>query len=114
MLLVFSTHAFFLSACVLETREFFLYPDLVGALRANANQDSLKRDEYRAGDQSDCLNHPGGDFLTGRRRVWRLGYSTMFFLFVAFTVVCLLTVALFLPETKGKTLEEIEAHFEAA
>ena len=46
--------------------------------------------------------------------VGKYGYSTMFFLFVAFTVVYLLTVALFLPETKGKTLEEIEAHFEAA
>jgi len=45
--------------------------------------------------------------------VGRYGYSTMFFLFVAFTVIYLLTVALFLPETKGKTLEEIEAHFEA-
>ena len=46
--------------------------------------------------------------------VGKYGYSTMFFLFVAFTVIYLLTVALFLPETKGKTLEEIEAHFEAA
>jgi MFS transporter, SP family, solute carrier family 2 (myo-inositol transporter), member 13 len=41
------------------------------------------------------------------------GYSFMFFLFSGFTIVYFLTVALFLPETKGKTLEEIEAHFEA-
>jgi MFS transporter, SP family, solute carrier family 2 (myo-inositol transporter), member 13 len=46
--------------------------------------------------------------------VGKYGYSTMFFLFAGFTVVYLLTVSLFLPETKGKTLEEIEKHFEGA
>jgi hypothetical protein len=40
------------------------------------------------------------------------GYSTMFFLFAGFTVIYLVTVTFFLPETKGKTLEEIEKHFE--
>ncbi len=45
--------------------------------------------------------------------VSRYGYSSMFFLFAGFTLVYLLTAALFLPETKGKTLEEIEAYFEA-
>jgi MFS transporter, SP family, solute carrier family 2 (myo-inositol transporter), member 13 len=40
------------------------------------------------------------------------GYSTMFFLFAGFTVIYFITAAFFLPETKGKTLEEIEAHFE--
>jgi len=40
------------------------------------------------------------------------GYSSMFFLFAGFTVVYFTTAAFFLPETKGKTLEEIEAHFE--
>ena len=40
------------------------------------------------------------------------GYSSIFFLFASFTVVYFLTAALFLPETKGKTLEEIEAYFE--
>jgi len=39
------------------------------------------------------------------------GYSSMFFLFAGFTVVYFLVTAFFLPETKGKTLEEIEAHF---
>jgi MFS family permease len=39
------------------------------------------------------------------------GYSSMFFLFAGFTVVYFLVAAFFLPETKGKTLEEIEAHF---
>ncbi len=41
------------------------------------------------------------------------GYSTMFFLFASFTVVYFITAVFFLPETRGKTLEEIEAHFEA-
>ena len=40
------------------------------------------------------------------------GYSSMFFLFASFTVVYFLVAALFMPETKGKTLEEIEAYFE--
>ena len=42
------------------------------------------------------------------------GYSSMFFLFVGFTVVYFLVAAFLLPETKGKTLEEIEAHFEGS
>jgi len=46
--------------------------------------------------------------------VGRYGYSTMFFGFAACTVVYFVTAAFFLPETKGKTLEEIEAHFEGA
>ncbi len=40
------------------------------------------------------------------------GYSSMFFLFAGFTVVYFLVAVLLLPETKGKTLEEIEAYFE--
>lgn len=40
------------------------------------------------------------------------GYSTVFFLFAGFTVLYLFTVTFFLPETKGKTLEEIEDHFD--
>jgi MFS family permease len=39
------------------------------------------------------------------------GYSYMFFVFVGFAVVYFLTAAFLLPETKGKTLEEIEEHF---
>jgi MFS family permease len=42
------------------------------------------------------------------------GYSSMFFLFAGFTVVYFLVAVFLLPETKGKTLEEIEAHFEKA
>ena len=44
--------------------------------------------------------------------VGKYGYSTMFFLFAGCTVVYFITAAFFLPETKGKTLEEIEAYFE--
>jgi MFS family permease len=44
--------------------------------------------------------------------VGKYGYSTMFFAFAACTVIYFITAAVFLPETKGKTLEEIEAHFE--
>ena len=44
--------------------------------------------------------------------VSKYGYSTMFFLFAGFTVIYLITAVFFLPETKGKTLEEIERHFE--
>ena len=44
--------------------------------------------------------------------VGKYGYSTMFFGFAAFTVIYLITAAVFLPETKGKTLEEIESYFE--
>jgi hypothetical protein len=46
--------------------------------------------------------------------VGKYGYSTMFFGFAAFTVIYFVTATWFLPETKGKTLEEIEAHFEGA
>jgi MFS family permease len=44
--------------------------------------------------------------------VSKYGYSSMFFLFACFTVVYFITITFFLPETKGKTLEEIESHFE--
>jgi MFS family permease len=45
--------------------------------------------------------------------VSKYGYSSIFFLFSGFTVVYFLVAAFLLPETKGKTLEEIEAHFAA-
>ncbi len=44
--------------------------------------------------------------------VGNYGYSAMFAFWAACTVVYFITAAFFLPETKGKTLEEIEAHFE--
>ncbi len=44
--------------------------------------------------------------------VSKYGYSSMFFLFAGFTVLYFIVVTFFLPETKGKTLEEIERYFE--
>jgi MFS transporter, SP family, solute carrier family 2 (myo-inositol transporter), member 13 len=44
--------------------------------------------------------------------VGKHGYATMFFVFAGGTVVYFITAAFFLPETKGKTLEEIEEHFQ--
>jgi MFS transporter, SP family, solute carrier family 2 (myo-inositol transporter), member 13 len=44
--------------------------------------------------------------------VGKYGYSTMFFVFAGCTILYFVTAAFFLPETKGKTLEEIEEHFE--
>ena len=43
--------------------------------------------------------------------VGRYGYSTMFFVFAGFTVIYFVAAFFFLPETKGKTLEEIEESF---
>jgi MFS family permease len=45
--------------------------------------------------------------------VSKYGYSSMFFLFAGFTVIYLTVATFFLPETKGKTLEEIEQYFES-
>jgi xanthine/uracil permease len=44
--------------------------------------------------------------------VGKYGYAAMFFGFAACTIIYFLTATIFLPETKGKTLEEIEEHFE--
>jgi MFS transporter, SP family, solute carrier family 2 (myo-inositol transporter), member 13 len=44
--------------------------------------------------------------------VSKFGYSSMFFLFASFALMYFLVAAFFLPETKGKTLEEIETYFE--
>jgi MFS family permease len=44
--------------------------------------------------------------------VGKYGYAAMFFFWTACTVVYFVTAAFFLPETKGKTLEEIEQLFD--
>jgi MFS transporter, SP family, solute carrier family 2 (myo-inositol transporter), member 13 len=46
--------------------------------------------------------------------VGNFGYSAMFFFWAGCTVIPFVTAAFFLPETKGKTLEEIEEYFETA
>jgi MFS family permease len=46
--------------------------------------------------------------------VSKYGYSTMFFVFAGFTVIYWLTATFFMPETKGKTLEQIEQSFQSA
>jgi MFS transporter, SP family, solute carrier family 2 (myo-inositol transporter), member 13 len=43
--------------------------------------------------------------------VGRYGYAPMFLLFAGCTVLCFVTSSFLLPETKGKTLEEIEKYF---
>ncbi|BBP89807.1 hypothetical protein BsIDN1_34250 [Bacillus safensis] len=41
----------------------------------------------------------------------QLGLSVTFFIFVGFGILSILFVTKFLPETKGLTLEELEANF---
>jgi SP family myo-inositol transporter-like MFS transporter 13 len=46
--------------------------------------------------------------------VGKYGYSSVFFAFAGCTMLYFITATWFLPETKGKTLEEIEAYFGGA
>lgn len=43
--------------------------------------------------------------------VGSMGYSSVFFTLAGFTVIYFITAAFFMPETKGRTLEEIEQYF---
>lgn len=44
--------------------------------------------------------------------VGQYGYGPVFFVFAGFSIVFTLIAAFWLPETKGKTLEEIETQFD--
>lgn len=46
--------------------------------------------------------------------VGKYGYAPMFYVWAACTIVYFLATAFLLPETKGRTLEEIDAHFRGA
>ncbi len=46
--------------------------------------------------------------------VGNVGYYAMFAFWAACTLVYFVTAALFLPETKGQTLEQIEQHFRSS
>lgn len=46
--------------------------------------------------------------------VGNYGYAAMFYFWSACTVIYFITAAFFLPETKGKSLEEIEMYFEGS
>jgi Sugar (and other) transporter len=56
-----------------------------------------------------CLGVMAGIFLPV---VSHYGYSTMFLIFAGCTAAYFLVTVFLLPETKGKTLEEIEQCFE--
>ncbi len=43
--------------------------------------------------------------------VGAMGYAMVFFILAGFTVIYFITAAFFMPETKGRTLEEIEQYF---
>jgi hypothetical protein len=61
--------------------------------------------EHRPARQSGVSTAIAAFFLP---TVGKYGYSTMFFAFATCTVVYFITAAFYLPETKDKTLEEIE------
>ncbi len=61
------------------------------------------------------LNEAAGTLIAAAflPAVGEYGYATMFFLFAGATVVYFLVALVWLPETKGKRLEEIEGFFQA-
>jgi len=81
---------------------------LAGAFGVDADSNSLQRHEHRLADQPGSLHRDCAMFLPTVGK-----YATRpCFLASPPARTLLITAAVFLPETKGKTLEEIEAHFE--
>jgi hypothetical protein len=74
----------------------------------------LQRSGAREIDRTTMIPAGPGGAAMFLPTVGKHGYSTMFFGFALCTVIYFITAAVFLPETKGTTLEEIEAHFEGA
>jgi len=84
---------------------------MAGALGVDAHPHSLERDEHRATAEPSCFHDHCRNLPADCGQAW---LCRDVFGFAACTVVYFITAAVFLPETKGKTLEEIEAHFEGA
>ncbi len=82
---------------------------VAGSVRADAHPHSLQWHEHCAGNQPTGLHH-AGRHLSAFCQQTRLCRDVLHVR--RFTVVYFLVAAFLLPETKGKTLEEIEAHFE--
>ena len=73
-------------------------------------RNSVEWHEHCAGVEPDSVNDARCHFPAHSSA--SMAMPGLFFVFAGFTVIYLITAAFFLPETKGKTLEEIEAHFE--
>ncbi len=69
----------------------------------------IERHEHCAGDGLRCSTAIAATFL---ETVGRYGCADMFFAFAGFTAIYFMIAVFILPETKGKTLEEIEEYFE--
>ena len=82
---------------------------MAGALRTDAHAYPLQWHERRTGPQPARIGDTDRD-LPALRQQARLLVDVL--LVRRFTVVSFLTAAFLLPETKGKTLEEIEAFFD--
>ena len=77
-------------------------------LRAHAQPHPRQRHGHRPAINQGVSTTIAGVFLPW---VGACGYSSVFFTLAGFTVIYFITAAFFLPETKGRTLEEIEQYF---
>jgi hypothetical protein len=77
-------------------------------LCVDADSNPLERDEHCSIAQSGSCDDHCRHFSSQR---WQVGYSTMFFGFAPALLFYFATATWLVPETKGKTLEEIESAF---